>query len=155
MSLGPEIREQSETVENEHKTLQQRLASLDAALDAIECYSEVYVNLRSTTDVLVAGFWLSGWLPEHFLREEQGLLSELAKLGPDMATFSGEMARQHREIADRLRAFCRVAVELEEATDLEASICTLKETGKELTRFMAAHMRAEERKVRSLATTAA
>ncbi len=152
MSLGQEIRNRSEAIENEHQLLQERLAGLEAALTAIECYSEVYANLRSTAEVLKAGQWLSGWLPDHFVREERGLLTELAKTSPDMATFAGEMARQHREIAERLRDFCKVAVELEQATDLESSICQLKETGQQLTRFMVAHMGAEERKVRSLTT---
>ncbi len=152
MTLGPEIRHHSEAVENEHHLLQQRLAGLDAALEAIECYSEVYANLRSTREVREASQWLCAWLPEHFVREEQGLLSDLAKLGPDMATFAGEMARQHREIAERLRTFCRAAAELEQAADLEASICDLKTTGQQLTRFMVAHMGAEERKVHSLTT---
>ncbi len=150
MLLGPEMRHHSEAIVNEHHLLQQRLAGLDAALDALVCYSEVYVNLAGSAQVLSAGRWLSGWLPDHFVREEAGVLSDLARLGPDMATFAAEMARQHREISERLRAFCKVAVELEQTTDLETSICNLKETGKELTRFMAAHMGAEERKLRSL-----
>ncbi len=154
MPLDPGIRHRSEAIESEHQALLERLAGLDAALDAIECYAEVYANLRSTADVLVAGFWLSGWLPEHFRREEQGLLSDLANLGPEMAAFAAEMTRQHREITARLQTFCQAAVQLEGAADLDASICSLKQTGKELTRFMVAHMGAEERKVRGLSATA-
>ncbi len=147
---SPAIRNQSEMIQQEHQELLRRLADLDSALEAIVCYSEVYANLASCADVIKAGRWLSGWLPPHFLREEEGVLKALAKLGPDMAKFAAEMKRQHREIAERVQKFCQVAAGLEQAADLQDSICDLKQAGKELTGFMAAHMGAEERKLRSL-----
>ena len=112
-SASPGIRNQSEAIQHEHQELLQRLADLDSALEALVCYSEVYANLASCADVVKTGRWLSGWLPEHFVREEEGVLKALAKLGPDMAKFAGEMKHQHREIAERVRKFCQIATGLE------------------------------------------
>ncbi len=147
---GPAIHDQSEMIQHEHQELLRRLADLDSALEAMVCYSEVYANLASCEDVIKTGRWLSGWLPPHFVREEEGVLKALARLGPDMAKFAAEMKRQHREIGERVQKFCQIATGLEQAADLQDSICGLKQAGKELTTFMAAHMGAEERKLRSL-----
>lgn len=147
--LGSAIRNYSETIHNEHQLLLDKLAGLDAALEALVCNSEVYANLASSADVLSAGRWLSTWLPEHFAGEEQSL-AFVAGIGPEWAAFAAEMVRQHREITECVRRFCKVAVELERTADLENSICDLKQTGKNLTTFMAAHLGAEERKLRSL-----
>lgn len=146
---GSAIRHDSETIHHDHELLLQRLAGLDAALEALVCESEVYADLASSADVLGAGRWLCAWLPEHFEREEQ-TLAAVARLGPDWAVFSREMVRQHRAISERLRGFCQIAAELEQTADLERSICDLKQSGKQFTSMMTAHMSAEERKLRSL-----
>ncbi len=147
--LGSAIRSQSELIHHDHQLLTERLAALDAALEGIVCHAEVFADLARSADVITAGKWLCAWLPEHFVQEEQ-TLAEVAKLGPEWLAFAAEMARQHADICGRLHRFCRIAAELEHAIDLESSICDLKQSGQDLTRFMVAHMGAEERKLRTL-----
>ncbi len=135
----------SQDVQHEHEQLMQRLRKLDRALDALVCYAEVYADLASSAEVAEEGRWLSGWLPGHFVREEETVLAGVALLGPEFAAFAREMKRQHREIGARAAAFCEAAACLPHCDDLQRSICDLKEEGKRLTGSIAAHMDAEER----------
>ncbi len=146
---GSAIRSQSEHIHNDHQLLTERLAALAAALNGLICHAEVFADLASSVDVVTAGRWLCGWLPGHFVEEER-TLEDVAKLGPEWAAFAKEMFRQHLDITERLRGFCALADSLERTTDLEDCICRLKQTGQDLTRFMTAHMGAEERKLRTL-----
>lgn len=123
----------------------QRLQKLDRALDALVCCSEVFADLASSAEVVEQGRWLSGWLPGHFVREEETVLAGVARLGPEFAAFAREMKRQHREMGARADAFCESAARLEHCDDLQQSICDLKDEGKRLTSSIAAHMGAEER----------
>ncbi len=141
---------QSASISCEHEQLMGRLSELDSALDSLVCYSEVYADLAGARHVVDTGRWLAGWLPEHFVREEETVLASVARLGPEYAAFTREMKRQHKEIATRLQNFCHVADDLERTSDVEESICELKEQGKKLTSTMAAHMGAEERKLASV-----
>jgi iron-sulfur cluster repair protein YtfE (RIC family) len=134
-------------IQSEHQELMQRLSELDTALDELVCYSEVYANLSGAGRVQQTGQWLAGWLPTHFVREEDSPFPAAAKLGPAMAAFTCVMKLQHKEIGTRLQAFCEVADQLETTSDIEQSITALKDQGKELTNFVAAHMGAEERKL--------
>jgi hemerythrin HHE cation binding domain-containing protein len=145
-SANQTFQKHSEAISVEHQELMQRLQQLDSSLDKLVCYAEVYADLASSADVVQTGRWLAGWVPEHFAREEQTVLASVARLGPEFAAFSREMKQQHKEISVRLESFCRVANHLEDAADLEQTICKLKEQGKSLTTFMATHMGAEERK---------
>src|SRR5512146_2639302 len=147
--LGSAIRSQSEQIHHDHELLTERLAALEVALQGLVCYPEVFADLAGSLAVVDAGRWLCAWLPEHFVAEEQ-TLADLAKLGPEWLAFAAEMARQHRDICERLHTFCQIAGELEQTPDLEDFVCRLKQTGQDLTRFMVAHMGAEERKLRTL-----
>ncbi len=146
-SAKPALAMASDTMQQEHGELMQRLQKLDQALDALVCYSEVYADLSVCADLMREGRWLCGWLPGHFVREEETLLAALARLGPEYAAFVREMKRQHQEIGKGAAAFSAAAGRLEASDDLQQSICDLKEEGKRLTSTMAAHMGAEERKL--------
>ncbi|MFB3815324.1 MAG: hemerythrin domain-containing protein [Terriglobales bacterium] len=145
-SAEPAVSKVSEDVQHEHQQLIERLQKLDRALDALVCYSEVYADLGSSAEIVQQGRWLAGWLPGHFVREEETMLAPLARLGPDFAAFAREMKLQHQEIGRGVEAFCRAASRLRRAEDLQQSICDLKDQGKRLTSTMAAHLGAEERK---------
>jgi iron-sulfur cluster repair protein YtfE (RIC family) len=94
--------------------------------------------------------WLAGWLPTHLTHEEQGILAGIRALGPDLAAFAREMKHQHKEIHTRLDSLRHVVDNFNDASDLQQSICDLKEEGKALATFMATHMGAEERKYATL-----
>jgi hypothetical protein len=141
---------QAEAVACEHHELMDRLSQLDSALDSLVCYAEVYADLGGSARVVESGKWLHGWLPQHFVREEETVLAAAARLGPEFAAFAREMKQQHRDFGARLQKFCKVMDDLSTTPDLEHCICELKEQGKALTASMAAHMGAEERKFASI-----
>ncbi len=134
----------------EHQEMMRKLAELDAALESLICYSEVYADLAGVQHAQSMAKWLVQQLPEHFQEEERGILAEIARLGPEFAAFSREMKRQHQQIDDRVKAFCQAANTFQDAADLQQCISDLKEAGKSLATFMATHMGAEERKYASL-----
>ena len=134
----------------DHEEVIRKLSELDTALESLVCYSEVYADLAGVQQAQSMATWLAGHLPEHFTQEERGVLAEISRLGPEFAAFSREMKRQHKEIAARVEAFRQVAHTFQEARDLQQSISDLKEAGKALATFMAAHMGAEEKKYATL-----
>ncbi len=140
----------SEAIQHEHEELMQRLSNLDRALESITCYSEVYADLSGVQCAIETGNWLASWLPAHFLREEETALASVARRGPEMAAFVREIKREHQEIGKRVAAFCKMSEAMASAADIQQSICDLKQNGKDLASFMAAHMGAEERKLSSL-----
>jgi hypothetical protein len=140
----------SQEMQTEHQELMQKLSELDHALECLICYSEVFADLAGVQQAHTTARWMAGWLPTHFLREEQGILNGMSRLGPEFATFAREMKRQHKEIATRLEGFRKKADGFTSATDLQQSIEELKEEGKALASFVAAHMGAEERKYATL-----
>jgi len=140
------IQHDSENLQNDHRELMQGLAELDQALESLICYSEVYADLAGVQRAQDTARRLAGRLPEHFVREEQGVFAAIALMGPDSAAFAQEMRRQHTEIGTRIDAFCKAAESFIDAPDLQQSIGELKDAGRGLADFMAAHMGAEERR---------
>jgi hypothetical protein len=136
----------SEGLKSEHTEMMSRLSELDAALESLLCYSEVYADLAGVGPAQEMAKWLAARLPDHFMREENGILAEIGRMGPDSAAFEHEMKRQHQEIRKHLESFRKAADAFQTAEDLQQSISDLKEEGKALSSFMAAHMGAEERK---------
>jgi len=136
----------SEELKGEHAEMMGRLSELDAALESLLCYSEVYADLAGVGPAQEMAKWLAGRLPDHFIREEQGILAEIGRMGPEFKAFEREMKRQHKEIRQHLETFRQAANSFQTAADLQQSISDLKEEGKALSSFMAAHMGAEERK---------
>lgn len=134
-------------IQSEHQELMQRLSELDRALDDLVCNSEVYANLAGAARVQQTGNWLAGWLPAHFVHEEELLFAAAAKLGPQMAAVTANLKQQHKEIGARVQVFCGLANGLETTVDIEESVTALKDQGKELLNFMAAHMGAEEHRL--------
>ena len=136
----------STNIQTEHGELMQQISQLDTALDGLICYAEVYADLAAMQRVLQAGSWLDNWLPDHFLREEETLFVAAARLNPEVSGFVREMKHQHTDIGVRLQAFCKLMQQVETTSDIEQSVTALKQEGKQLTNFMAAHMGAEERR---------
>jgi iron-sulfur cluster repair protein YtfE (RIC family) len=133
-------------LKSDHRELMQQLSELDQALESLICYSEVYADLAGVQRAMDTARWLAGRLPDHFVREEQGIFATIAKLGPDSAAFAQEMRGQHTEIGQRIDSFRKAAESFIDAPDLQQSIGELKDAGKALASLMAAHMGAEERK---------
>ena len=139
------IQAETKMVQREHQVLMNELSELQAALDALICYSEVYANLASTDQVYRCGRHLLQWLPGHFENEEATVLADMEKVSPELATFAMEMKAQHRTLRGRLEGFCRAIEEFEDSNDLGTAIDELKDRGLEFSRELTAHMGAEER----------
>ena len=137
---------ETQLVHYEHQMLMRELDELQAALDSLVCYSEVYANFAGTEQVYRCGRHLIEWLPGHFDNEEATVLAEVEKRSPELAAFSREMKCQHKTLRGRLELFCRAIEEFEDSEDLVAAVEELKSRGQEFTRELAAHMGAEERK---------
>jgi hypothetical protein len=139
------IQAETKMVQREHQVLMNELSELQAALDALVCYSEVYANFASTDQVYRCGRHLLQWLPGHFENEEATVLADIEKVSPELATFAIEMKAQHRTLRGRLEGFCRAIEEFEDSNDLGTAIDELKDRGLEFSRELTAHMGAEER----------
>ena len=77
----------SQEMQTDHQELMQKLSELDRALECLICYSEVFADLAGVQQAHAAR-WIAGWLPTHFLREEQGILNSMSCMGPEFATFA-------------------------------------------------------------------
>jgi hypothetical protein len=137
---------ETEIVHREHRVLMGELDDLQAALDSLVCYSEVYANLAGTEQVYRCGRHLLEWLPGHFDNEESTVLTDMQRISPELAAFAREMKNQHKSLRGRLELFCRAIEDFEDSEDLGEAIDELKSRGREFARELAAHMGAEERK---------
>jgi hypothetical protein len=148
--LSTAFRNDTEINHHEHEFLMQQLAALDSALDELVCYAEVFADLGSAARVCRCGRELALALPRHFAHEEAAILEPVSKLNSELAVFTEEMKRQHRVFQAQFEALRQVMDGLEDAPDLEAAICALKEKGQEFTHGLASHMGAEERRLNRL-----
>lgn len=144
------LQSDSEVIRREHHELMVQLDRLDAALDKIVCYSEIFCDLAKANQVLSRGNWVAEWLPGHNAYEETSVLDTIAQMSPDLASFAREMKQQHIEIRVRLGAFRQHIEQLAQKRDLETAVADLKEEGKRLTRMIRRHMAAEENKLAGL-----
>ena len=143
-TFTPAFHTESVKIHHDHEVLLGELAALDAALDRLVCYSEVFANLATLKQVEFYGKNLAAELPEHFQREEEKLLATISEVSPELARFATEMKKEHVELRARLAAFCDTLEKLEAAEDLDAAIATVKEQGKELSRELGRHVALEE-----------
>ena len=70
VTLAASFRTESQRIHNEHQAVEQLLAKLDAGLDRLVCYSEVYANLATAREVATLGRQLVGEFSDHCQREE-------------------------------------------------------------------------------------
>lgn len=143
-TFTPAFRTDTKKVHFEHQALITELTELDAALDELVCYSEVYANLATAQQVCRCGRHLAEVLPAHFGREEATVLTTVARVSPELAAFAIEMKHQHDQLRARLISFCRAVEQLEAAQDLDEAICNVKEQGKALARELTNHVVLEE-----------
>jgi exonuclease VII large subunit len=123
---------------------------MDAALEQIVCYSEIFTDLATANQALSRGKWMAEWLPRHYEHEETTVLATIAKMSPELASFAREMKRQHNEMRVRLESFRDRMEHLSETSDLEDAVNQIKKDGTNLTRMMRLHMAVEEKKFASL-----
>lgn len=147
-ALAPSFWTESKAVHNEHRALMEDLNELDFALDGLECYSEVFANLATAGEVLACGSRVAKLLPQHFVHEEETVLSGVARISPDLAQFAGEMRTQHDHLRARLADFCRSLELLRAGDDLGETLCQLKEQGKAFTAEMRSHVALEEQRLK-------
>ncbi len=143
-TITPAFQNAYRQVHCEHEQLLQSLKWLDAALDELVSYSEVYANLAPLEKLREHGRLLAQMLPEHFDREEASMHGTVAKVSPELAEFACEMQRQHQHLRASLMEFCRSVEYLETTQDLDDSIWKVKQQGKLLTCAMMDHIKAEE-----------
>jgi hypothetical protein len=149
-SLDPKFHEETVSIHKEHEELVAQLDQMDAALEQIVCYSEIFTDLATANQALSRGKWMAEWLPRHYEHEETTVLATIAKMSPELASFAREMKRQHNEMRVRLENFRDSMEHLSETTDLEDAVNQIKKDGTNLTRMMRLHMAAEEKKFASL-----
>ena len=149
-SLDPKFHEETVSIHKEHEELVAQLDQMDAALEQIVCYSEIFTDLATANQALSRGKWMAEWLPRHYEHEETTVLATIAKMSPELASFAREMKRQHNEMRVRLENFRDRMEHLSETSDLEDAVNQIKKDGTNLTRMMRLHMAAEEKKFASL-----
>jgi len=149
-SLDPKFHLETVNIHREHEELVKQLDQLDAALDKIVCYSEIFTDLATANQAISRGKWLAEWLPKHYAHEETTVLEMIARMSPELASFAREMKRQHKEMRVRLESFREHLAHLNESRDFENAVNELKQEGSYLTRMMRLHMATEEKKFASL-----
>ena len=148
--VDPKLSEASMTLQREHNELMSRLDALDAALEQIVCYAEIFSDLATANQALQEGRWVEQWLPRHQAYEETSVLETIANMSPELAGFAREMRRQHNEMRLRLESFREHIEHLGENRDLETAVTELKREGKDLTRMMRLHMAREDKTLSGL-----
>ena len=149
-ALDPNFHQEAASIHREHEELLSQLDQLDAALDQIVCYAELFTDLSTANQATSRGRWMAEWLPKHHAHEETTVLETIAKMSPQLASFAREMQRQHNEMRVRLENFRDHLAHLHESRDLENAVKDLKQEGGYLTRMMRLHLSAEEKKFASL-----
>ena len=149
-SIDPNFHQETVSIHKEHEELLAQLDQLDAALEQIVCYSEIFTDLATANQAVSRGKWVAEWLPQHYAHEETTVLQTIARMSPELASFAREMKRQHDEMRLRLENFRKHAAHVSENRDLEAAVEELKREGKDLTRTMRLHMAVEEKKLAGL-----
>jgi hypothetical protein len=146
-SLDPNFHEETVNLHKEHEELLARLDQLDAAVEQMVCYAEVFTDLAAANQAVSQSKWIAEWLPRHYEREETTVLETIARMSPELASFAREMKRQHNEMRLHLESFRDRMTHLSESADLERAVNELKKDGTDLTRMMRLHMAAEEKKL--------
>lgn len=154
-TLTPAFRAASERLHKEHEALGQVLCGLDAALDHLVCYSEVYADLSAADEIRRLGRQLAEQIPGHCRREEISLLEPVSEVSPELGEFCTEMKSEHSDLLMRLGRFCAALKGFDrallpsqvEGEDLSEVISHLKETGRELTLELRRHVAAEEQEL--------
>jgi hypothetical protein len=149
-SLDPKFHEETLSIHKEHEELVAQLDEMDAALEQIVCYSEIFTDLATANQAMSRGKWLAEWLPRHHEREETTVLETIAKMSPELASFAQEMKRQHNEMRVRLESFRDLLTHLSQSSNLEGAVQQLTKDGKDLTRMMRRHLAVEEKKFTGL-----
>jgi hypothetical protein len=149
-SLDPKFHEETVSIHKEHEELVAQLDQMDAALEQIVCYSEIFTDLATANQALSHGKWMAEWLLRHYEHEETTVLATIAKMSPELASFAREMKRQHNEMRVRLESFRDRMEHLSETSDLEDAVNQIKKDGTNLTRMMRLHMAAEAKKFASV-----
>ena len=149
-SLDPQFHQEALSIHREHEQLIAQLDRLEAGLEQIVCYSEIFTDLATANQAIASGKWIAEWLPRHYSHEETTVLETFAKMSPELASFAREMKRQHRELRLRLETLRDHISHLNERSDLETAVAELKREGKDLTQKMRLHMAAEDRKFGSI-----
>jgi Hemerythrin HHE cation binding domain len=149
-SLDPAFHQEAIDIHREHEELIAQLDQLDAALDQIFCFAEIFTDLATANHAMSRGKWLAEWLPSHYAHEETTVLETIARMSPELSSFAREMKRQHNEMRVRLETFREHLAHLTESPDLENAVNELKKEGGYLTRMMRLHLATEEKKFASL-----
>ncbi len=148
--LDPKFHKETLSIHQEHEELVAQLDQMDAALEQMACYAEVFTDLATANQAISRGRWMAEWLPRHYEHEETTVLETIARMSPELASFAREMKRQHNEMRVRLENFRDRIEHLSQTGDLENAVNQLKKDGKDLTRMMRLHMAAEEKKFASV-----
>ncbi len=147
-TLNPTFRSDTERIHREHQLLEHLLCELDAALDRLVCYGEVFADFSAAGLLRLYGRRLTKEFPEHCRREEATLLDPIAEVSPELAEFCSRMKGEHVDLLVRLAEFRAALDAFDRADDLSETMYRLKDQGKELTRELRRHVATEENELR-------
>ena len=148
VTLAASFRTESQRIHNEHQAMEHLLVKLDAGLDRLVCYSEVYANLATAGEVATLGRQLVGEFSDHCQREEVSLLNPVSEVSPELREFCSQKKLEHQALRMRLDVFRHALEDFEsEACDLYEAICHLKDLGQDLTRELRRHVDSEEQEL--------
>ena len=128
-SLDPKLHEETISIHKEHEVLLGQLDQLDAAVEQMACYAEIFTDLATANQAMSRGKWIAEWLPKHYAHEETTVLETIARMSPELASFAREMKRQHKEMRVRLESFRDRLAHLSETSDLENAVNRNEERG--------------------------
>jgi len=149
-SVDSSYHQHTTSIHQEHKELAAQLEKLDAALDKMVSFSEVFTDLATANQAASQCKWLTEWLPKHYQHEETTVLATIAQMSPELASFAREMKRQHKEMRLRLENLREMLNHLHDSADFESAVNATKRAGTDWTRAMRRHMTAEEKKFAGL-----
>ena len=150
-SLDPKFHEETISIHKEHEELLAQLDQLDAAVEQMACYAEIFTDLATANQAMSRGKWVAEWLPKHYEHEETTVLETIAQdeSGAGFVRSGDEAPAQGN--AGAAGEFPRqTGAHLSETSDLENAVNEMKREGKDLTRMMRLHMAAEEKKFASV-----
>jgi Hemerythrin HHE cation binding domain len=149
-SLDPNFHLEAVNIHREHEELLAQLDRMDAALEQIFSYSEIFCDLATANQAIGSGQWLAEWLPRYYAHEETTVLEAIARMTPELASFARDMQRQHAEMRARLENLRDHLAHLGENLDLDAAVEELKREGHNFTRMLRLQLAAEDDKLTGL-----
>ena len=138
-------------IRDEDRKLIEGLAELEAALDHLDCYAEVFVSLEGSERILDCLRRLERGLSSRNAWKEHLEMETISRISPELGEFARELKQEHEELRAGLRELSAAVEQLKTVDDLYEAISQIKEKGKQLARQIGRHLALEESELASYA----